>query len=59
MAKLTKTQKAFRKTLAQFMASAWAMARKASKQFGGKASQYFSESLRIVWESFARQISLF
>lgn len=44
----------------QFMKSAWKMARKASAEFGGKASQYFAESLRIIWSaSFARQISLF
>lgn len=59
MAKLTKTQKTFRKIMSQFMVSAWAMARKAAVKFGGKASQYFTESLRIVWENFARQISLF
>lgn len=59
-AKFTKNQKDFFKLMKQFMKSAWTMARKASSEFGGKASDFFAESLRIIWSaSFARQISLF
>lgn len=58
--KFNKNQKAFFSLMKQFMKSAWKMARKASAEFGGKASEYFAESLRIIWSaSFARQISLF
>lgn len=60
MAKLTKNQKSFRKLMAKFMSAAWTMARKACAKFGGKASDFFRESLRIIWtENFGRQESLF
>lgn len=42
------------------MAGAWKMAYKAAKQFGGKASDYFAESLRLIWaENYAKQLRFF
>lgn len=59
-AKISKNQKLFRKLMQRFMAGAWKMAYKAAKQFGGKASDYFAESLRLIWaENYAKQLRFF
>ncbi len=39
----------------EIMKSAWAGAKKAAAKFGGKASQYFGEVLKIVWANAKRE----
>lgn len=36
-------------TRSQIMKAAWEIARRAANKFGGKAKQYISEALKMVW----------
>lgn len=38
--------------LKQIMQNAWAIARKAAAQFGGKAREFFRDSLKMAWAEF-------
>ena len=38
------------------MKNAWEIARKAASEFGGKASQYIAEALRMAWAAARRNI---
>lgn len=53
--KFTKAQKLAMKTAKDVMRCAWKMAKRASIKFGGKASDFFLESLKIVWRMFGSQ----
>lgn len=43
-------QKQRKALTANIMKRAWAIAREGAEKFGGKASEYFAESLRMAWK---------
>jgi hypothetical protein len=40
----------------QIMTTAWQLAKLSAKKFGGKSSQYLSESLKLVWKKLTKKV---